>query len=266
MSERELIPRLDAAFEAWIEAQRAAIETVRTAQGVPRSDTDNAEGYRWVTRLTSLAWEWFLEKSDPLHPQVFLLQDAHRKLLVDNPDVGYWFCVLDDRHLYRMTGTRGEAPYVGLTFGTPMAQGPAGGRTGTTAQAHLDQFELGPNGEVDVLIGPADLLPTPGPQLGRCWSRARPGGLPGDLLRQAHQPGCELKIELVGKVDPPVLDVEDFASQARDGRRSSCSSWRPLRSPCGTTPSTTPTPSGAPPGRSTWPRRRTRPARTAPRT
>ena len=85
----ELIPTLDAAFDGWIEAQRAAIETVRTASDVPRSGTDNAEGYRWVTRLTSLAQEWFLEKSDPLHPEVFLLQDAHRKLLVDNPDVSY---------------------------------------------------------------------------------------------------------------------------------------------------------------------------------
>ncbi len=210
----ELIPRLDAAFDAWIEAQRAAIETVRTAQGVPRSGTDNAEGYRWVTRLTSLAQEWFLEKSDPLHPEVFLLQDAHRKLLVDNPDVGYWFCVLDDRHLYRMTGWRGEAPYVGLTFGTPMAQGPAAGRTGTTAQAHLDQFELGPDGEVDVLIGPADLLGDPRP----VNSVVLEPGTGQVAFRETFfdkrtERGCELKIELVGEVPPPVLDVEGFAAQ-----------------------------------------------------
>ena len=60
--------RLDAAWKTWIEAQEAAIETVRSAEGVPRTETDMAEGYRWVTRLSSLAQEWFIEKSDPLHP------------------------------------------------------------------------------------------------------------------------------------------------------------------------------------------------------
>jgi hypothetical protein len=71
--------RLDAAWKAWIDAQQAAIETVRTAEGVPRTETDVAEGYRWITRLASLAQEWFIEKSDPLHPQLFQSQTEYRK-------------------------------------------------------------------------------------------------------------------------------------------------------------------------------------------
>jgi hypothetical protein len=30
---------------------------------------DWAEGYRWVTRVASIALEWVVEKNDPLHPQ-----------------------------------------------------------------------------------------------------------------------------------------------------------------------------------------------------
>ena len=58
------------------------IETfvVRQATGVPESETDLAEGYRWVTRLSRLALDWIVEGSDPLHPQIFLLQDEYKKL------------------------------------------------------------------------------------------------------------------------------------------------------------------------------------------
>ena len=103
-----------------------------------------AEGYRWVSRLSSLAQEWFIEKSDPLHPQLFQSQTEYRKLLVDNPDVRYGFCALDETQSYRLKGTRGQAAYIGLTFGTPFGKGPAEGRTGTTTQAHLDEFESWP--------------------------------------------------------------------------------------------------------------------------
>jgi hypothetical protein len=206
--------RLDAAFEGWLEAQRAALDAMRTADGVPRNAIDQAEGYRWVTRLASLAQEWFVEKSDPLHPQLFQLQDEYRKLLVDNPDVRYGFSVLDDRRSYRLFGTRGEAAYVGLTFGTPIGKGAVGGRTGTTTQAHLDQFELGPDGEVDLLIAPAALLPEPRPANSIVLE---PGT--GQLAvretffdRRRDRPAA-LRIELLGDVAPPVLDADELAGK-----------------------------------------------------
>jgi hypothetical protein len=206
--------RLDAAWKVWIEAQEAAIETVRTAEGVPRTDTDVAEGYRWITRLSSLAQEWFIEKSDPLHPQLFQSQSEYRKLLVDNPDVLYGFCTLDDSRSYRLIGTRGQAAYVGLTFGTPVGKGPVGGRTGTTFQAHLDQFALGPNGEVDILIAPADQLTDPRPKN----SIALVPGTGQVAVRETffdrlHDTPSDLRVELVDAVPPPVLGVEELAAK-----------------------------------------------------
>ena len=179
---------------------------MRRADDVPRTPQDVAEGYRWVTRLASLAQEWFVEKSDPAHPQLFLLQDEYRKLLVDNPDTRYLFAALEDHRRYRLSGRRGDAAYVGLTFGTPIGRGAVGGRTGTLTQVHLDQFELGPDGEVDVMIGPPG---SEGDPPARNWVELVPGT--GQLAvretffdrRQARP--SELRLDLLDPEPPPRL-------------------------------------------------------------
>ena len=209
--------RLDKAWQVWIDAQEAAIGTVRSAEDVPRTAEDVAEGYRWVTRLVSLAQEWFVEKSDPLHPALFQLQDEFRKLLVDNPDTRYGLCVLDDAHSYRLSGTRGEAAYVGLTFGTPLGHGgggAGGGQMGTTVQTHLDAFDLGDDGGVDILIAPAAKVPDPAPAnlvvlpLGTGQLAVRETFF--DRRRQAP---ADLRVELVDPVAPPVAEADDLAAK-----------------------------------------------------
>jgi hypothetical protein len=204
---------LEGAFRRWIEAQEAAIEVVRRAD-VPRSSVDVAEGYRWVTRLASLAQEWFVEKADPLHPQLFQSQDEYRKLLVDNPDVRYRFAVLDDGRAYRLRGHRGQAAYVGLTFGTPFGKGAVDGRTGTLTQVHLDQYPLGPGGEVDLVISPAHLVGDPAP----------PNVIPmvpgtGQVAvretffdRRRDKP-AELVLELAEPVGPPILEPDELVAK-----------------------------------------------------
>jgi len=206
--------RLDKAWRAWIDAQEAAVDTVRTAHGVPRTDQDVAEGYRWVTRLVSLAQEWFVEKSDPLHPVLFQLQDEFRKLLVDNPDTRYGLCILDDTRTYRLTGTRGQAAYVGLTFGTPLGQGGGGGSTGTTLQTHLDAFELGEGGQVDILIAPEAALPDPAPPN----TVVLPPGTGQLAVRETffdrrHESPADLRVELVGPEPAPVVRADDLAAK-----------------------------------------------------
>jgi hypothetical protein len=208
--------RLNAAFDAWIQAQTAALDVVRTATGVPESEVDLAEGYRWVTRLSRLALDWIVEGSDPLHPVIFTLQDEYKKLLVDNPDTNYLFCVLDDTRSYRMLGFRGESAYLGMTFGTAFGQGQVGGRTGTQTQTNIDEFELGPNGEVDILIAPADKLPDPRPRN----SVVLEPGTAQLAFRATHfdkrsEKLADLRMELVPEpgevVPPPLLSVDELA-------------------------------------------------------
>jgi hypothetical protein len=208
--------RLNAAFDAWVQAQTAALDVVRQATEVPESGVDLAEGYRWVTRLSRLALDWIVERSDPLHPQLFTLQDDYRKLLVDNPDVHYLFSVLDDSRSYRLTGYRGDCAYLGMTFGTPFGQGPVAGRTGTQTQTHIDEFELGPNGEVDILIAPADKMPDPPPRNAVVLEP----GTAQLAIRETHfdkktEKLSELRMELVPEpgevVAPPLLSAEELA-------------------------------------------------------
>jgi hypothetical protein len=209
--------RLAAAFKGWIDAQQAAVETMVAAMAstdVPRSPADVAEGYRWVTRLTSLAQDWFVEKADPMHPVLFVAQNAYRKLMVDNPDVRYRFSVLDDRQTYRLTGTRGDAAYVGLTFGTPIGKGAVGGRTGTLTQSHIDELTLGPNGEIDVLIGPGP-RPDPAGETGAAdWIELLPGtgqlAVRETFFDRAHDRPADLRLALVGDVAPPILSPDDL--------------------------------------------------------
>jgi hypothetical protein len=208
--------RLNAAFDAWLGAQRAALDVVRQATGVPETDVNTAEGYRWVTRLSRIALDWVVEGSDPLHPQVFTLQDEYKKLLVDNPDTHYLFCVLDDTRTYRLVGYRGECAYLGMTFGTPFGQGQVEGRTGTQTQTHIDAFELGPNGEVDILVAPADKMPDPRPRN----SVVLEPGTAQLAIRETHfekapERFSRLRMELVPEpgevVPPPLLSVDELA-------------------------------------------------------
>ncbi len=203
---------LDQAFARWIEAQQAAIEIMRRAD-VPRSPTDVAEGYRWVTRLASLAQEWFVEKSDPLHPQLFVSQDEYRKLLVDNPDVCYRFAALDDRRRYRLTGWRGEAAYVGLTFGTPVGKGPVSGRTGTLRQAHLDQFPLGPEGQVDLRLVPADEADAADPAVVPLEPGTGQLAVRETFFDRRHDRPAELHLALDDEVPPPVLAADELVEK-----------------------------------------------------
>jgi hypothetical protein len=214
--------RLDAAFDAWTAAQQAALDVVRSAEGVPESDVDVAEGYRWVTRLSRLALDWIVEKSDPLHPVLFDLQDEYKKLLVDNPDVHYTFCVLDDSRAYRLRGWRGDCAYLGMSFGTPFGQGGSGGaggakgRTGTQTQTHIDEFELGPGGEVDVLIAPAALMPSPRPPNSVLME---PGtaqlAIRETYFRKSPEKFARLRVELVEDpkrpVGSPLLSTDELA-------------------------------------------------------
>jgi hypothetical protein len=202
---------LDVAFAGWVDAQRAALALLHDAD-VPTTSGDTAEGYRWLTRLTSLAQDWFVEKADPLHPVLFVAQNEYRKLMVDNPDVQYRFSVLDDTRNYRLHGRRGEAAYVGLTLGTPIGRGAVGGRTGTLTQVHLDEFDLGPNGEVDLLIAPGP--PPPSALANRIELLPGTGQIAvrETFFDRRHQQAAELHLELVDEVEPPQLTPDSLVA------------------------------------------------------
>src|SRR5262245_23707414 len=138
------------AIETWLDAQRRATELLLTAPQ-PGHPVDWGEGARWVTRIASLAQEWVVEYADPLRPTIFRSQGPTRKLMVDNPDVDYYFASLDHRETYRLSGNRGQAAAIGLTIGTDILRGHAG-PTGTLGQHQLDDFALEPDGDFEITL------------------------------------------------------------------------------------------------------------------
>ncbi|MDG1401290.1 MAG: hypothetical protein P8R45_11150, partial [Candidatus Binatia bacterium] len=154
--------RIEAVHKKWLAAQEKVVNIMQTTAPAD-SPVDLAEGIRWAGRLTSIAQDWILEKNDPLHPVLFLQQGPYRKFIVDNPDVNYHFCVLDDDQIYRLSGSRGDAPYIGLTLGTDVYHwgSPGGGAMGTLEQSHIDAFTLDAGGNFSITIG--------GPPLAENW-------------------------------------------------------------------------------------------------
>jgi hypothetical protein len=206
--------RLRAAFDTWTRAQSEAIDRM-IESSAPVNAENRAEGFRWITRLASLAQEWFIEKAvDPVHPVLFRCQDEYRKLMVDNPDVAYWYTVLSDEQSYRIWGRRGDAAYIGFTFGSPMFQGQGKGADGlgTLAQSHLDALTVGPDGEFSFIVSPT-----------------RPEGYEGDWIEMVPGIGqlavretffhreterfSEWHIELLGEVPPPRAEPDWMAER-----------------------------------------------------
>ncbi len=149
--ERKAPQVLIQALETWQNTQRQALEMMLTADQ-PGTPTDWAEGLRWLMRMSTLALEYVVEKGDPKFPVLFRSQNPWMKLIGDNPDVNYYFASLDSAYDYRLFGNKGEAPYIGLTFGTDIFRGTAKGATGTLGQFYLDQFEADDAGNFEIIL------------------------------------------------------------------------------------------------------------------
>jgi hypothetical protein len=198
------------AHDEWLGALAEAARLVAgAAEGAP--PLDRAEGIRYVSRLATTALAMFVEHADPLHPTLYRNADEHRKFGVDNPDNVYLRCALDPAHSYRLRGTRGQAPYVGISIGADFYGG-GDRRGGTLAQHELDAFEIAPDGSFELWLSAE---PRPGN-----WIRLDAGAT-GMIVRQtfsdrgAERPAA-LAIERVGAAGPPPpLDPEALAAGLR---------------------------------------------------
>ncbi len=82
--------------------------------GAPRDAFNQAEGIRYLSRLTRGGLEAFIEYSDPSFP--VLRRTAHEtiKLGADNPDNYYFNAQVSGKYEYRLSGKRNTVHYFGL--------------------------------------------------------------------------------------------------------------------------------------------------------
>jgi len=138
---------------AWREFCRAL---ERAGEAVLRPETpadafDRAEGFRYLTRLLRAGLESQLEFADPRFPGFFQLSHETIKIGNDNPDNVYRNANVSGRYRYRISGTRGDAPY--LSFGTKGGGYESGeGTMLPTGQLDGDQLELGPDGTFEITV------------------------------------------------------------------------------------------------------------------
>lgn len=84
--------------------------------GAPRNPFDQAEGYRYLTRLTRASLEAFVEFADPEFPVLRRMVHETVKMGADNPDNYYQNAKISGENDYRIYGNRGTVHYLG--FGT----------------------------------------------------------------------------------------------------------------------------------------------------
>jgi hypothetical protein len=167
-------------------------------EGSPDDPFDRAEGFRYLSRLTRLALESFVEFADPAAP--VLHRPAHEtiKLGADNPDNFYQKATISGEHAYRIHGTRGTVHYLG--FGTYVGRYGSGGRMGQSGYVEAADLDIAPDGRFEILV-----------------SRERPASgnwLPMEpdtsslIVRQTFQDRAveriaDLRIERIGAPGPP---------------------------------------------------------------
>ncbi len=99
--------------------------------GAPQDVFNQAEGVRYLTRLTRAGLEAFVEYADPSFPVFKRMVHETVKLGADNPDNYYFNAQISGEYEYRITGRRNTVHYIGFftqngNYGTTGGISPCG--------------------------------------------------------------------------------------------------------------------------------------------
>ncbi len=99
--------------------------------GTPQDAFNQAEGIRYLTRLTRAALEAFVEYNDPAFPVLRRMVHETVKMGADNPDNYYFNAQISGQYEYRITGKRNTIHYIGFftqngNYGTTGGMAPCG--------------------------------------------------------------------------------------------------------------------------------------------
>jgi hypothetical protein len=82
--------------------------------GAPHDPFQQAEGMRYLTRLTRAGLEAFVEFNDPVFPVFRRMVHETVKMGADNPDNYYFNAAISGKYEYRITGQRNSVSYLGF--------------------------------------------------------------------------------------------------------------------------------------------------------
>ena len=120
----------------------------------PGTPIDQAEGLRYLSRLTRTALNMLVDSSDPDFPRIFLLTDDAIKIGADNPDNLYQQIVVRGDRDYRITGTRNSVPY--FSIGSKANRYAIDGTMASTGEIELADMAFAPDGSFEILVSKAE--------------------------------------------------------------------------------------------------------------
>lgn len=127
----------------------------------PATPIDQAEGLRYLSRLTRTALNMLVDSSDPDFPRLFLLCDDMIKIGADNPDNLYQQIVVRGDRDYRITGRRNTVPY--LSIGSKANRYAIDGTMASTGEIEFDDVAVGDDGSFEIIASrtqqPGNWLP-----------------------------------------------------------------------------------------------------------
>ena len=138
------------AWEEFCDSLKAAGASL-IYSGTPKDPFNQAEGFRYLTRLTRAGLEAFVEYSDPAFPVLRRMVHETVKMGADNPDNYYFNAQIDgSKYEYRITGKRNTVHYFGLftqngNYGTTGGLSPCG-------QLDHNEIEHKEDGSFEVIL------------------------------------------------------------------------------------------------------------------
>ena len=132
-SEKDIIHRRVVSGQSWIDfcENLKAAGAALAYPGTPRDAFQQAEGLRYLSRLTRAGLEAYVEYSDPSFPALTRMVHETVKLGADNPDNHYLNAQISGQYEYRIKGKRNTIHYVGFftqngNYGTTGGLSPCG--------------------------------------------------------------------------------------------------------------------------------------------
>ena len=116
----------------------------------PGDPFERAEGFRYLSRLTRVARESYIEFADPMFP--VLRRPAHEtvKIGADNPDNYYQSAAISGAHEYLIRGTRNSVHYLGM--GTYVGNYGSDGRMGQSGYVEGADLEIDSEGRFEIIL------------------------------------------------------------------------------------------------------------------
>ena len=131
-------------------AELAEAGEVLLRESAPATALDQAEGLRYLSRLTRTALNMTVDSSDPDFPRLFELCDDKIKIGADNPDNIYKQAVISPDRQYRISGRRNGVPY--LSFGTKANRYATDGTMVSTGEVELSDLEVAADGRFELIV------------------------------------------------------------------------------------------------------------------